>query len=306
MGYSNIPKASVIPNTSLVVAENAYRILQSNNTFVNGKNIFCDEFVDSDGTNNTANTSSTDAVYDAANTKYLGAQKVSASDTTYNVGVSANLANFFDDNTSTNATYAGDNRTSLTSTLGKTFTEKLVKDVRIKAQGNVTNSGYWRGAKIELLTYNGSSWSVAATLYNDLGSSSPGGTYDDTYSLNATCQGVAVRITTNSSASGSAIDHSNIFYVLNYNYGQDAVVVCDSNTLSLTGTETDAVVFVDGSYSDGDITYDLTDGATTITGCAINENVDISALATGNVTITFNLTNAATCLGYSTIVIRSD
>ena len=51
-------------------AENAVRILQSNNVFTNGPNLVTDEFTDEDGVNNTVNISKSSADYNSSEDKY--------------------------------------------------------------------------------------------------------------------------------------------------------------------------------------------------------------------------------------------
>jgi len=56
--------------TSILTAETAVRILQSNNLYINGPNIVVDEFTDADGTNGTVNTGSSTATYNSTLNRY--------------------------------------------------------------------------------------------------------------------------------------------------------------------------------------------------------------------------------------------
>jgi len=69
MGLKFIQQEITFPKNNLVIAENAYRILKNGN-FVNGKNIFADEFSDSNGKNNTVNTEESTALFDTVNKCY--------------------------------------------------------------------------------------------------------------------------------------------------------------------------------------------------------------------------------------------
>lgn len=140
--------------------------------------------------------------------------------TTHDPDVVTNPNNAFDRNSTTYA----DKSTLTTVELGKTFTERNVSQVVIKASGNVrastTGSAPW-SYSIKLETYNGATWTVFSTL------ASGSGTYDGaqgdeittfsyagTININLVIQGTRIAIT--STTGGGGGETYKRFYLIEY------------------------------------------------------------------------------------------
>lgn len=264
-----------ILRNSILIGENAVRVLQANNVYVNGPNIVVDEMTDSTGTKNTVNTGTTTAKYNTTDSEYIISYTDEASgDTTSEYTETdswTNVSNAFDNN---DTTYAQMLRTSATSDttvdsgLGKTFTSKLVSLVKIKASFTFASGS--ENKAIILQTYNGTIWSDVSTLASTNATS---GTisYDDTYQLEDTVQGVRAYFQFAETANAKTWDRR--LHTLEYgDYNSSDTVIIDSNTTTLDGNELGFAVSIPDSDipTNTSITATISDGTNSLTATAID------------------------------------
>lgn len=258
------------------IAQNAYQILQANNIFDNKDFLAADEFLDSNGTNNTVNTGSSTAFFNTRELIYTMTQGTddASGDTTHDPDGYTNPANAFDTDDNTAATFQDEGNPK---SLGKTFSSRLIGYVRVVAStaGNQPTS-------ITFETFNGATWDVVEVLASAGGA--PGiakATYDIT--LNATVQGVRITIESgNSTASLFTLEYGD--------FDTPKTVVCDANLLPLDGTENFLRVYADKIIpTNSTLTVDISDGTIDLLAQLINERIDISSLSSGTLKLTFNL-----------------
>jgi len=253
-------------------AELALKNLKDNNIFTNGGTMAADEYTDSTGLNDTVNTGSSTAVFDTDG--YVLPYTSSADDTTYDPNSVSNPSYAFDRNLSTIAYTNVVSVSSTNKTLGKTFSERLVGNVKVIASAYVDNGSYDEGGRIELMTYNGSIWSSVATLANNLGVAGPGVFYAGVYNLNATVQGVAIKCSTSSTSSGSGVPHRCEWYELehDFEYTTDKEVVCDTNTVELNSESESICLYNDAEFPTSGVSDNTPD--TEAHGVNLNTNLN--------------------------------
>lgn len=271
------------------IAQNAYQTLQANNVFENKDFLVTDEFVDADGTNDTVNTGTTTAIYDSTTDVY----KLT--------GPTGNTE------TSTNSQTAGSADTDHFITV-TSLTEGYFSAVRIR-QVN-TSSTTWEvsiQSSDGLTTYASKQIVLSSTAatdvtfirsdYSQLLQSSTN--YRIKYTQ-ISGSSTFNRSNINSSFSGSLFSYSSqdLVYTVSqqaFEYTEyfeltSAVVVCDANTLTLAGTEEFITIYADRTLpADTTLTVDISDGTTTLSAQAFNETIDMSALSSGTLKLTFNL-----------------
>ena len=268
-------------------AQNAFQIVQAT-TFVNQDFLAADIFSDSDGKNNTVDTGTSTAVYNS------GAYYPNSVSNPANILQDPDLftdTNYAFDNNDATGTYKYTTAKYADWRLGVTFASKYVERVRIKC----SHSSYYaaktlRRATVTLESYNGSTWSTVAQLANASGDTTNQAvaSYDSTYLLNQTVQGLRIYFSGDTGTSNSGSNSANL-YTLAEEYASSSSVKTN-NLLKFDGTENMCGVYVKTSpLINTGITVDLTDGTNTIVGKPINTPIDISSLVAGDLRLTFNL-----------------
>jgi len=225
-----------------------------------------DNFSDSNGYNNTIDTGESDKFYYLTNGAYIGSISDEAGgDTTHDPNGATDVNNAFDGDDETYASLSGYPNYSI----GKTFSSKLVRWVRIKCTGYANQqSGAVVSvtATLKLQKYNGADWSDVVTLDTVTGDVKSNVSYNGIYYLNETTQGLRIQETASCTEPGGGYLH---LHTLEYgNEFTDAVVQTNSKTFSsnvnsilvnankaLNGNST---ITVDVS-SDGGSTWDVTE-----------------------------------------------
>jgi hypothetical protein len=288
MSYSIIPQSSSEVNYSIIIAENAYRTLQ-NGVFENGKSIFCDIFSDSNGQNNTVNTGSSTATYDATNDYYAnaiseGSQLGSTDTATYTDGGGSGSAWILVQ------TYSSINAKLFKWTNVKRVTSNtLSAEVKVKYVYTDATSAENSGD----LAWTSTSWSGTVNYLNP----NPSKTVDY---VELYCR--------QSHSSYDTQTKDQKYYALSIASG--GTVVANANTITLGDNENYITMFADSTIPTGtEIVFDITDGTTTISDCALDTLVDISALSSGTASVTFKLNSTddqetAFLYGYSAIIVR--
>jgi hypothetical protein len=288
--YSVIPKSTTFPKNNLIIAENTYRILE-NGILTTGKNLFADKFTDSNGVKNTLNTGSSTAVFTSNN---------------YH-----NLQNATESGGSTN-TSGGDSGTQVIT--GTATARGYFKQIGwLIAYSNTTRAISLSVKKngVEVLNYSNASYNgeptnlnFTADDYSELFESG------DTISITMTDARNVEKANTGFSGSMFSIDKSVRYLVFQQeDYLSSSVVIADSNTITFNNTENTLCLYGDCEIPVGtSITYDISDGTTTLSNNSFGDDVDISSLSTGSAKVTFNLNSDGTdtpiFYGYSGIVIR--
>jgi len=212
-----------------------------------------DAYVDSNGRENSVDTSTSTAIYDDNNFKYqpsIGSGEASG-DTTHDPDSFTNVNNAFDND---DATLADKSANNYTYHLGKTFSAKTVVFVRIKATA-YNNSGSATKA-IKLQSYNGSSWSDEATLVSTTATSA---TFDGYYLLNSSVQGLRLELSATSTG-GPSSGHAYV-YTLEYSTTMNDGLIyhsIPSGTFSNTISTAIGVPFVEDWETGANIQYKLT------------------------------------------------
>jgi len=273
-----IDKANTI---GVGVAQNAYQTLQANNIFQNKDFLAADEFVTASGTNGTINTGNSTAEISSTDGCVIRPAYEALSDTT--ITNLSSVANIFDGDNSTLESFGVG--TSLVY-VGKTFASKYVKYVKYKF--TIYGSSIYT-ATIKLEYYDGSNWVVEKVIKNSPRNN--GESFEDLYYFNKTVQGIRLTFV------ASNLSYTLWLYTLDYggSHNNSSVLICDTNTLTLNGTEDVLSVYADKEVpTNTNITVDISDGTNSITGQPVNSTIDISSLGSGTLQLTFNLTTTDT------------
>lgn len=257
--------SNYLERTAILTVENAVRTLQSNDVYNNGPNIVVDDMTDSTGTNNTVNTGSSTSDYDALNLYYtLSFTDEASGDTTHNPNSFTNPSNAFDgdDSTYSEISVLEDDATG---SLGKTFSPKTIKNVKIKAEMLGDNPL----STIRLESYNGSTWSTEEILVNESGSIQ---SFEGSLYLNKSVQGL--RVYMNKTYDGGGYTQRIRLYTLEYSttFDSSSTVIADTNTTTLDGNELGFAISVpDSDFPTGtSITATISDGTNSLTATAID------------------------------------
>jgi len=301
----------VLLSSGIIVGQGAYKTLQANNVFVNEDYIGVDEFVDSNGTNNTIDTGASTGTYDATNDLYhLGFTDEASGDSTSDPDSFTNPGNAFDSDDGTAATKAYTSESSQqTDSLGKTFSAKNVGRAKVKAQITTNNT---TTMVIKLQTFNGSTWDDVSTLANVTDSSGTG-VIDTEVEVNDNVEGI--RVFFDSTPVGSP-DFTHSLFTLEYGDYNTPRTVETNEVLTTIAAPNGLVVYFDGSYNtggsvtvdvsdDGGSTFDITAQSTTNQAVLI----DTTALTGTSIAIRFNLATSDTrytpkIKGYSVVILN--
>ena len=117
------------------------------------------------------------------------------------------VENAFDSDENTSAKWdRGGGSNIQTKEIGKTFSERFIKDIRIKATLRATNTSTVSGVRLTLYTFDGSSWSLEQVLLDIESGGNRNEHYDDLYRLNRSVQGIKLQFysrNTGTTAQGS-------------------------------------------------------------------------------------------------------
>lgn len=267
------------------LAQSAYQILQSNNIFDNKDFLAADEFVTSNGTNSTINTTSS-AKYDSSYPAYvLSINDESSTGTTNDPESFTTPGNAFDGDDSTSATKTS----SVFAHLGKTFSAKTVDWLWVKyARGTSTST---MNTTIE--TYNGSSWSSYTTLNSGTAAVDESVLVD--MSSAGSIQGIRINF---DNGTGNSVSYT----VYSFEYGSfntTNTVISDTGTLTLDGTEKAMCVYTDAvNTANTSISVKAGDGTTQTASQTITNNTSsafsISTLSSGTLELEFTLSTSNT------------
>lgn len=266
---------SVVDLSALGVAQMAYQMLRNSGSIQNEDFLFADRFTTSVGVKSTVDESNTTAKYRSATDLYECVEDLSAYTYDSNFGVT-DFSNISDRDTTTNISHTANEGTFRIDIL---FSSRLIGDIYVNASSGGSNN--WiisRGATVQ--TYDGSTWTTVHT-----GTSS----IDQTISINDTIQGIRVNLSINASDDGTVMRSyafRSIDFLENYT---DSVVKCD-DVISMSGDEKGLLIYaLKDTPANTSITYDVTDGTTTLTDLELNTVNPIGSLSSGNLDITFNL-----------------
>lgn len=270
----------VVESIGRLISQNINRILKSDTSvFVNELYSGADNFTDNNGVMNTINVGNTTAYYDGSDFYFL--KQESVNDTTHDPNSVTNPENAFDGLPSTSANFGSLSNTN--KSLGKTFSSRLIGDVRVKA--NITSSGSNPVATIKLQSFNGTIWSDEITLAT-MQSGDVNLNYDSTFSLNSTVQGLRIELEL-----GSVETSNGLLYILQYGDFLSSTVETDSIITNIVPKS--IVVFGETVLpTNTSITVDVSDdGGTTfgVTGVSLNNYIDTTSLSGSDLALKFNL-----------------
>ncbi len=270
------------------MAENAYRILQANNVYTNGDHFVVDEFTDATGTKNTVNTGSTNCAYVGASDHYAlfgatgtteiaevdGASLVSSNNFTI-TGTIDSSSGYFD---KVKFITLSSGTVTHTITIKKGSTTIATNDLVTSSTG-IKEITFIRSDYSEILE-DGDTWSIVITttghIYKNSVSTNHSGSYFDYTSQ--VCPYLA----------SSPIDW--LYFAEYIEQSSPGVVVCDTNTKTLDGTEGSVCIYADQvNTANTSITVNISDGTTTLTGKALNEVHALTGFSSGTLELTFNL-----------------
>ena len=284
------------------IAQSNYQVLQSNDVFDNKDNLAADEFTDSTGTNNTINAGATTSDYDSSNLYYvLGINDEASGDTLSDPDSFTNASNAFDNDDTTFANKSSTSAGTVTQTLGRTFGAKTVNFVKYACK--LTQSDKHNFAKMWFQTYNGSVWSDHTTILNDTSNNDiafDSGILSGVITVSASIQGVRIKFESDVNNTGITTQH--YLYTLEYgDYNSSSLVICDTATLTLDGTEKAISVYADVTHTaNTSLTVKAGDGTlqTAANTIATTSNIcdvfDISALGSGTLDLEFSLATTDT------------
>jgi len=314
-------------------AENSYKILQVADVFTNGPNTAADEFTDATGTKNTVNTGTSTAIFKTNKYEIVGqtSSYTTSSGSTHNVAIAGegatftNPSNAFDGNAGTAANGILENGGTTgthTNALGKTFSNNVIGQIDYNFTYN-TAALHAETITVKLQGYNGSSWTDISTLYTQSWGSgvARNATYNTTgsYTTDITYQGLRLYCDLNRTIqNGTGIASVDIYEFQYYTgYSSSSTVICDSNTITLDGTEKALIISTpDSIWNTGSsMTVTASDGTTSTSAQTINSTskntgvFSISSLSSGTLKLTFTLATSDTTLspefkGYGVYVIR--
>jgi len=288
------------------IVVNAYRTLQANNVFVNGVNLVTDEFLTTSGTSGTVNTTTSTARYNTSSLGYESSYgNVAVADTLHDPDLFTNPTNAFDNNIATSAIYTGGAGVPISVALGQIFTSQFIAGIRIYALQSTPSNIAW--VTIVLESYDGATWTPEATLASGINAIS----YNDAYTLKKTVSGLRLKLS--GQPISGLVPVSFGVYLFQYSNFSNGTLICDTNTLTLDGTEITNDTFIDATIpANTSITVDISDGATTIARQTFNSKnltnpLDVSSLGAGAYTLTFNINttdNVSTALlkGFSSYI----
>lgn len=292
-------------SVSVAVIENALSILelQAADTITpdTSAQIASDVFSDANGYNNTINTTNTTAIH-SGNIYTQNFSDEASGDTTSDPDTFSNVANAFDDNDTTYASDTGPGSNSL----GKTFSEKNVQYVKVKAyKSRVQGGSATNTVVMKLQTFNGSTWDDQETWSLSNQSSSINNTIDETLLLDVTCQGI--RVLFSHSGGESFTSTESRLYTLEYGSVEDSII--ETNAISLPSTPANFLIFAfrkneTGTGSiDADISFD--GGSNYQEGVALNTETAITNVGSSMI-LKLNLNAGASaglaeCEGYGVL-----
>lgn len=264
-----------------VLARQAY---QSNISDASG-----DEYFKTEKYTTASGSSGTTSIWIDSEDAYLMKCTDEASgDSTYDPDGATDVANCFDGN---DATYASIHLTATANgskSLGKTFSEKFVGIVKIKAGWTASGNPNTTTANVYVDSYDGSDWDeVEYTMTPVAGQGS--GTITYAFALNKLVQGLRIRIGMNSD---NARDHLYFnFYTLEYGNFDSSSIVKENSVFSKNPNS--LLVYMNKSTpTNTSITFDISDdGGSTyeITGQLPDTPIDTSALTGTDISLKFNL-----------------
>lgn len=284
-GYAN----DVLSNDTVLLKQtgrNLIRQLQDRDADISADGgEFAEAYIDSDGRKNSVNTTNTTCVFDTDKYK-PGYVDEASGDTTHDPDGYTNVANAFDNDDATSATYTNAPGGAKTTQLGKTFSSKNVYLVKVKASAGILNSS--GTIYIYLQTYNGSTWSTANTwsqVYGSTGNHTF--SVDETYQLDTSTQGVRLQLVTPNSAS------NNVHAVYTLEYGDMAETVIEQSVASGTFSSTISTAFMTFLSEDwetgADVQFKLSNGSDDSGYLNSNEIVSFTAFASEPTTLTVKL-----------------
>jgi len=255
-----ILKAGVIGH-----AQGAYQTLQSNNVYENKDFLATDEFVDSNGTNNTVNAGATDSTYNSTGDLYsISPVKGSSLDLDSTVYTS----------------------TSSSKTLVKTHTINATVFEHTN-QIKTNNVNEWAQCEITFLYEDGTTFSVNSSLIASTTYVSETYTNPKPY-LEVTS--IEVKLQTENGISTAYVDENDV-YGVTFTTGE--VVICDTGTLTLDGAEKGLCVYTDATHtSNTSMTVKAGDGTLQTSAQTLVNNAivfDISSLGAGTLDLEFAL-----------------
>ena len=272
------------------IAQNAYQILQSNNVFENKDFLAADEFVDSNGTNNTVNTGSSTATYAPGSDEYQLSTSASGTDNTATAATMATTST--GETTERGYVFVPNNDCFIVSATKNS--SATVTRCRIYKSGSVIATATFVGdvatfsSPIEILN-DGSVYTIESD--NSGASFTRRSTTTVSYPYNNTDINF-----TDSSTGGSAESNPTVAFNIESVVTQTAVfdsssnVICDSNIKTLNGNELSICVYADVNIpTDTTLTVDISDGTTTLSAQPINEVLALNGFTSGTLELTFNL-----------------
>lgn len=304
-----------LPGYLLTQGYNSYQILKQVGTFDNAYPVCTDIFTDSNGANDTINTGNTGATYNSDTDVYiLASTDTIATGTTHDPDTFSNPENAFDGNDNSFAQETRYDTADLDVYIGKTFSSRAIHSAKVKARWTQDAGGGGAiGINAKLQTYDGATWTdVPDSTFMSDGGEGIGWdiSYDGLIDVGVTCQGLRIAFFGDRSTTNRTTQH--YVYTLEGYEGYDSTSDIESNTLmTLDGTEKVALLYVNGTFpADTSATVDfISSGGGSVTGATINEPVNVSSLAAGDLSFDLNLATTDTSVtpeisGYSLVIVR--
>lgn len=259
------------------IAQNAFSTIKAAGAFTNEDSLAADRFTDADGVNNTVNTGSSTAVFDTDNYSLDLNEGTPESSTTvinndgqadFTTTIVVSGKGYFN-NIAAEAASGGSRTITIKDSGSNILATKTFSAVDV----DLVPSDYTRFIDNETITVE---FTMTGNFIYFKNSQSYSGT-----DFSFTSQ------TINGESGGQPITP---FTFTPATKDLSNVVICDSNTLTLDGTENNCCVYANKTLpTNTSVTVDISDGTTTISAQNLNEVIDISSLSSGTLEIIFKL-----------------
>ena len=235
------------------IAQVPYTTLKSTAEWENEGYLGADRFITASGVNGTVNLTETDSLF--LNGSYIcpTPSYELSSDTTQNVNNVSNPENFFDDDNSTEATKTLTSSSSCS--LGKTFNEKFIANIRFSLQASSTNTNN-SGSYYDIETFDGTDWNQELRIFIGYSNINQR-TFDETIYINKYCEGVRVVYYFNRQFSGTS--GTSGFRILQYGFYTNGKI--EVETLKIDSEDSSVSIYSDHQNSfDTSIKATISDG----------------------------------------------
>lgn len=289
---------SYLEELASILAQVPYNSLVTHGDWTNQASMGGDLFSSASGINSTVNTG-VSTTYFFTDKYTLNTTHTVLPGTLHDPDSMTNASNGVDgdDGTYAEKSYDGAGSDTKIDSLGKTFTSQHIYWVKYKMQTITDSGGNARNHRHRIQTYDGSTWTTAATILN-LSGVNDNNTSSGQYYLNATVQGIRLQVETS-----GALDATwrNRIYDVQYGvYSSSSLLQQDSSTLTLSGTEHSVAVFTNASViADTSIGLVLSDGTNSTSSVSIANGmttniIPVTGLTGGTLQLKYTLATTDT------------